>query len=268
MTSNWVAVGVDWANGHWVAVVDDATGCPTVRLYDSMTALWEACASTQPRILVDMPIGLCDSASAATNGCRTTDGEQSRLCDDLARAILGPRSASIFTPPCREAVVGLTEGDLSYAEASTLNQSHTGKGLMRQAAHIAPGIRDVEQVLDTWPDARTQLIESHPEVCFRALAAQPLQYSKRTAAGAAKRLTILEDGPGPYTTGQWRSLASTLSSEVAVDDLLDAIVLAVTAMAPPKEFQTLPADPPSDAQGLPMQIAYRRKQPFDPTQPA
>lgn len=48
-----------------------------------------------------------------------------------------------------------------------------------------------------------------------------------------------------------------------LDDLLDALALAVTAGASPNELRTLPADPPEDHEGLPMQMVYRRDEPFE-----
>jgi predicted RNase H-like nuclease len=47
---------------------------------------------------------------------------------------------------------------------------------------------------------------------------------------------------------------------VQLDDLLDALVLALTARAPPDQFRRLPPDPPTDAEGLPMQMVYRAEQ--------
>lgn len=61
-------------------------------------------------------------------------------------------------------------------------------------------------------------------------------------------------------------LARNLADEgysVGLDDLLDPLVLAVTAAAPEDEFQALPTDPPTDGTGLPMQMVYRRTEQFD-----
>jgi predicted RNase H-like nuclease len=48
--------------------------------------------------------------------------------------------------------------------------------------------------------------------------------------------------------------------DLARDDILDAIVLAVSAKYSVKSIQTVPADPPRDKKGLPMEIVYAMPQ--------
>jgi predicted RNase H-like nuclease len=63
-----------------------------------------------------------------------------------------------------------------------------------------------------------------------------------------------------YGRDDWRHLAEILGAKeraVQIDDLLDAIVLALTAFADGDEDRRLPPSPPSDAVGLPMQMVYR-----------
>jgi predicted RNase H-like nuclease len=135
---------------------------------------------------------------------------------------------------------------------------------MRQAANIAGGIVEVERLLLGAGDPDV-LVEGHPELCFRALAGQPLGHSKRTAPGMAERLAALEAATA-YEPGGWRRLAAGLADRglgVGTDDLVDALVLAETARAPGGEFHRLPADPPTDAEGLPMGMVYRRERPFE-----
>jgi len=43
---------------------------------------------------------------------------------------------------------------------------------------------------------------------------------------------------------------------VARDDVADALVALVTALAPQNRLRTLPADPEIDAEGLPMEMVY------------
>jgi len=65
-----------------------------------------------------------------------------------------------------------------------------------------------------------------------------------------------------YTTQDWRRLAESLRTEertVRLDDLLDALVLALTAFAEGDEYKRLPPHPPTDASGLPMQMVYRSR---------
>jgi predicted RNase H-like nuclease len=70
-----------------------------------------------------------------------------------------------------------------------------------------------------------------------------------------------------YEPDTWRVLASTLDEDegVGVDDLVDALGLALTARADHGTFHTLPdTEPiPTDAAGRPMRMCYRRAEPFD-----
>jgi len=254
------AVGVDWSSGAWVAVAYGTDDVPDVAVFDTIREVWDAYGDAARRVVVDVPIGLCDSLDAASCSCTERDGELSRRCDDVARTVLGPRSSSVFTPPAR-AAAKLAADDREYAEVNAANRDRTGKGLMRQSANIAPAIVEVERLLLGAGDPAI-LVEGHPEVCFRAFAGAPLRHSKKTAPGADERLSALEGVEG-YEAGDWRTLAAELRDEdrrVQLDDLLDALVLALTARAPPDQFRRLPPDPPTDPEGLPMQMVYRAEQ--------
>jgi predicted RNase H-like nuclease len=263
MTDNpWCYIGVDWDSGAWVAVGYPETGQAESAVFDTIEDLWREHGEAAERIVVDVPIGLCESHDAA-DGCVETDGELSRRCDDLARQVLGPRSSSVFTAPCRDAAKAAADG-AEYSEVNETNKDRTGKGLMQQAANIAPGIVEVEELLLD-DEASTTIVEGHPEVCFRAFADGVLQYNKKTAPGMDERLSALEHSTA-YEQGTWRRLAERLGEnghDTGADDLLDALVLALTARAPADEFHNLPSDPPRDAADLPMQMVYRRPEPFD-----
>ena len=258
----WRYIGVDWDSGAWVTVGYPDTGRAEPAVFDTIEDLWREHGTTAERIVVDVPIGLCESHDVA-DGCVETDEELSRRCDDLARNVLGPRSSSVFTAPCRDAVEAAADG-AEYSEVNETNKDRTGKGLMQQAANIASGIVEVEELLLDH-GASTTLVEGHPEVCFRAFADDVLQYNKKTAPWMDERLSALERST-EYEQGTWRRLAETLGEnghETGADDLLDALSLALTAKAPADEFHQLPPNPPTDAADLPMQIVYRRSEPFD-----
>jgi predicted RNase H-like nuclease len=134
---------------------------------------------------------------------------------------------------------------------------------MQQAKNIATGIAEVDEFLQAHDD-QAVLLEGHPEVCFRAFAEGPLEYNKNSAPGMAERLGALESAT-EYGTGEWRSLAENLAEQghsVGTDDLIDALGLAYTAAAPDSHLHSLPSEPPTDATGLPMQMVYRRPNPF------
>lgn len=258
----WSYVGVDRGGSDWIAVGYSDQGSIDATVYDTIDELWTVHGDDADRIVVDVPIGLCGSVDDSDTCGKLSDGELSRLCDDLARPVIGSRSSSVFPAPCREAIELAADG-AQDSEVKQANERHTGKGLTQQAVSIVPCIAEVDELLRNGGDPEV-LVEGHPEVCFRALADAELGHSKKTAPGVAERLRLLESADD-YQQGTWRRLASELAAEgysTGLDDLLDALVLAVTAGAPEDELQTLPADPPKDDENLPMQMVYRRVEPF------
>lgn len=113
-----------------------------------------------------------------------------------------------------------------------------------------------------YPSARDRLYETHPEVCFYALNGQTaLDAPKKTEEGLRQRkalldnehpdaMSILETAIERYTTPGYAPMVS------GADDILDALVAAVTAQRSPDECSKLPEAPPTDERGLPMQIIY------------
>lgn len=251
-------VGVDWSSGKWLAVAYSDQEPPSVGVFGTIRDLWDTYSETVERLVIDIPIGLCGSLDdAGEGGCYLEDGELSRRCDDLARSVIGPRYPSVFTPPARDAAKLALRNGL-HDDINKLNEELTGKGLTKQAANIAVGIVEVEELLLDGVDHEV-VVEGHPEVCFRAFKSEHLQHSKKTAAGVDERLCALES-VADYREGSWRELAHDLRTErrdVGFDDLFDAIALALTARAPDSEFKKLPPEPPVDSKNLPMQMVYR-----------
>ncbi len=96
----------------------------------------------------------------------------------------------------------------------------------------------------------------HPEVAFWALnGRQPLRSPKKRTAGIEERLRILEVHYPRARECFDACSAKYLRKRVARDDIVDAIAGAVTARFAP-HLATLPADPPLDDEGLPMEIVY------------
>ena len=238
-------LGVDWSRDGWLAVAFDTTGFDHAAVYDEIGQLWARYEEEADRVLVDVPIGLIE------------EGEDGRECDTLARRVLGPRSRSVFTPPVREAT-----RKRRYPAAKRVNERKAGTSLSKQAFAISDGIAAVDDLLRNVPEARGAFVESHPEVCFRAFADEPLQYSKKTAGGYAERMRTLAhfDADAPPVVQQVAE--ATGGQEVAVDDVLDAVVLAYTAKPGPGSLRSLPPEPSTDAKGLPMQIVYRGREPL------
>jgi len=240
-------VGVDRCSGSWLAVAFAGTTYDHAAVFAEFGELWTRYEETAALVAVDVPIGLHES------------GDVSRRCDELARAVLGPRSASVFTPPVREATRKNT-----YQAAKRVNERKADRGLSTQAFAITDAIAEVDALLGAIPEARAVVREAHPEVCFRAFAGEHLQHSKLTAGGYAERMRglLAHDSDAPPLV---QSVAeASAGHEVAVDDVLDAVALALTARPGPGDLHTLPPDPPTDPEGLPMEMVYRAGAPLEP----
>jgi predicted RNase H-like nuclease len=238
-------LGVDWSSGSWFAVAFGPEGFDHAAVFEEIGGLWHRYEEVSARVLVDVPIGLIE------------EGTGGRRCDELAREVLGPRSASVFTPPVREAT-----RKRRYPAAKRVNERKADASLSKQAFAISDGIAEVDELLRNVPEARAAFAESHPEVCFRALAGDPLQYSKHKAGGYAERMRTLAEFD-PDAPGAVQAAAEAAGgADVAVDDVLDAVVLAYAARPGRGELYSLPPDSTTDAKGLPMRIVYRASAPL------
>lgn len=238
-------VGVDWSSGSWLAVAFDGEGYDGAQVFEEIGDLWYRYEETAELILVDVPIGLVE------------EGADGRECDALARSVLGTRASAVFTPPVREAT-----RKRRYPAAKRVHERKTGTDLSRQAFAISDSIAAVDDLVRNVPEARMTFRESHPEVCFRALAGESLQHSKKTAAGYAERMRALAGFDTDAPPVVQAVAEETAGGDVAVDDVLDAVALAYTAQPGPGRLRSLPPEPPTDAKGLPMEIVYRAETPL------
>lgn len=234
----WIA-GVDGCRAGWVAAVARLRGarlgqlritiCPTFR--DVLRL------SPRPRIIaVDMPIGLLDRAQRG-----------GRACDQAARRILGRRASCVFTPPSR-----LILSATAYGAARR-------ESLSRQAFNIMPKIREVDRVVTRRLQQR--IVEAHPELAFARLADRPMRFNKKTPAGRRQRLRALTKAI-PSLSARIARLLDEITTALprrvlSPDDVLDAVVLSLTAMrALRRDALRVPEDPPRDRRGLRMEIWY------------
>jgi predicted RNase H-like nuclease len=68
-----------------------------------------------------------------------------------------------------------------------------GKGISRQTYHIMKKIKEVDDFLNHHPEAKKTVRETHPEICFWALAGhRPMQHKKKSPEGKDERLALLE----------------------------------------------------------------------------
>ncbi|MFN2382394.1 MAG: DUF429 domain-containing protein [Guyparkeria sp.] len=244
MSERWV-VGVDGCPGGWVAVAEPVGPPPcgearsqrvsavVARSLDNLLARFEAI----DLVGIDMPIGLSQSAS--------------RDCDRAARGRLGARGSSVFPAPLRPALSAVT-----HSEASALSRQAGGQGVSAQAWNIFPKVRDLDGLLRSRPEWRARLVEVHPELSFLALNGDlPLPASKHRIDGIYRRRALIAEAFGMAVIES--AVGQLAGTRVKEDDMLDAFAVLWSArrwMA--GKGETLPPDPPSDAQGLPMRIAF------------
>ena len=228
---------MDGCRAGWIAIALDERGAHSHLVASSIAEV----ARRHPAglLLVDIPIGLRDAEP------------DERRCDLEARALLGPRGSSVFPAPCR-AAIGLS----TYREASAENHRRTGRHLSKQSFSIAPRILDVEQYLRRSWASGPVIREMHPEVCFWGLTARPMRHAKRTAEGAAERIAVLARHLPAAAAIVDEVTAAHRKSALRPDDVIDALVGAVTARLGVERLRTLPARPEHDSKGLRMEIVY------------
>jgi predicted RNase H-like nuclease len=228
--------GVDGCPAGWLAVAidgDDRAEAFVVRRFAELVERTPAA-----RILVDMPIGLPERAA--------------RRVEREARTRLGRlRAASVFAVPSRAAVYAG-----GYAETCAANAAGLGVRVSRQAWNICGKIRELDELLAAQPALAARVLESHPEVCFHALAGRPMRHSKRCVAGREERLAVLAGCWPPAAALYAEAAAAHSRRDVALDDIPDAIALAVCARS--ATLERIPVEPEHDARGLPMQMCYAR----------
>jgi predicted RNase H-like nuclease len=231
--------GVDGCRGGWLVVLaafahDSASPVAgAARLCRSFAEV----LALRPRpvaMAIDMPIGLLERAEPG-----------GRACDRAARAQLGlPRASSVFSPPARPALI-----NAGYADAMRRN----GAGLSKQAYNILPRIREVDEAIT--PALQRRAFETHPELVFARLAGHPLRHAKRTPAGFKERLACLRRAWGKALPDAEQVRAEVGRSAAALDDVLDACVLAHAAWCIHRgAARRLPEIPGRDARGLRMEV--------------
>lgn len=211
-TDKMINIGVDSCPAGWLAIYYN----PYIKYFKVAKTFLELfdecwfkdCFDDNIFCLVDIPIGLCNEA---------------RRCDQIARSILGKRSSSVFSTPVHDAVYANT-----YEEAKAINFKLTGKYISKQAWNICPKIRDVNDCYHKFP-LRIIVKEMHPEVCFWALnEKKPCEFYKKTPEGKEERLNILSN----YCKDSQKMFEivrnETNKKDVADDDIIDALVGAIT----------------------------------------
>jgi predicted RNase H-like nuclease len=142
-------LGVDGCPGGWVAV-ELADGAFTgARFAAELRTLVDT--TTVAVVAVDMPLGLRD--------------EGWRAADHAARAVLGPRRASVFLVPPRS-----VWQHADFAAANAHCRLLTGSGLTQQTWGLRHKVLEADALRERMPG---RLYEVHPEVAFAAMAVRP-----------------------------------------------------------------------------------------------
>jgi predicted RNase H-like nuclease len=240
MSSNLTFIGIDGCKDGWFCVSLDESEDWSYRVVSSSQSLGEHIRHANC-VLIDIPIGLLDS------------GADERQCDTRARQLLTwPRSSSVFPSPARQSLLAN-----DYQQALTINRDSTGRGLSKQTWAIVPKIREIDNMLATYLDLQSVVRECHPELCFWALNGQSaMQYNKKVKAGKQERLAILQQYFKPCQQLFEQASAEFLRRQVAHDDIIDAMVCAVTAKLGYNDYRTIPPLPVKDTHGLPMEMVF------------
>ena len=233
-------IGVDSCRKGWFAVILEKNWEWQISLYKDAKSLWQK-NKRATLILIDIAVGMPGS------------GEKERRCDKEARKLLGKkRMSSVFPVPCREVVYAE-----NYKKALEISRKLSKKGISKHLWNITPKIKEVDHLLRSEPLAKIKMRESHPEVCFWALnKGKAMRHPKRTEKGFEERKKVLKRYFQDTEKVVEEAHFLYKRSEVSQDDVLDALVLAVTGRK--GNLVTIPKKPEIDSEGIPMEIVYSK----------
>ncbi len=234
-------VGVDGCPYGWFSVGFDESGKYEFKVCKTFDKLLEHYKKAE-LILVDIPIGL-------------PDGSGGRECDREARRRLGyPRAASIFPTPTRQTVKEVPQKPKKddYRRVAQREIELSGEWLDPPTFWIATKIAQVDQALrGCHNNAIPEVREVHPELCFWALNDEkPMNLNKKVKKGQKQGLherkgVLRKKGVEPRTDAIYKAARCKFPkvTQVARDDILDALVAAVTAYKSEGKPCSLPKTP-------------------------
>ena len=233
-----LCVGIDGSKGRWMAAALTGDGF-TCRLFDTVGEIC-ACYPEADSMIIDIPLGLPESREDFAN-----------RPDPLLRRLLGRKSSSVFTTPCRQAIDAA-----DYAAFREANREVIGKALSIQSFGIARYIKQADAFLARNPAWKNRLLEGHPEHGFMLLnGGQPVLEKKTDADGMLRRLDLLA-GYIPTAHSAVNGLRKAQK-----DDAVDALCLALIGRLRLEHVPTtVPDHPVEDAQGILMQIVGFKRQ--------
>ncbi len=206
MTKPCDLIGVDGTSSGWIASIGNSKkkSLSTVLFSDNLEELLSDYPDSL--VVIDMPIEL-------------NKKNYLRECDVLAKKYLGKNfQSSIFIPPLKKVLKCNT-----YQEANKLSKQLAGKGLSKQSWHLKDKICEVQGL----SKFSINIYEGHPECSFKMLKNEPLKAKKKSVLGIFERLDLLKKaGLDPLSI----SLNIGNNSAIKIDDILDSMVLFLTAL--------------------------------------
>jgi predicted RNase H-like nuclease len=150
----------------------------------------------------------------------------------------------------------------TYEEACEINKKVLEKKISLQAYHISKKIKEIDDFLLANLQARQKIRETHPEICFWALAGgKAMRFPKKKKHGFKERLDLLKKVFTPAESIVASAMKKFLRKHVAKDDILDSIAASLVAYSRVSSLETVPQIPNKDAKGLPMEIVFSKKIP-------
>jgi len=233
-------VGIDGCSAGWFLVSLDGRQHWQIEICATIAEVWQKHQGAE-LILIDIPIGL--------------PHWRARRCDTEARKVLKNRRSSVFPVPSRDAIQAP-----DYQAACDINQRILGRKLSIQVWNISKKIKQLDDFLSDNEPAQQKIRESHPEICFWALAGgTPMSHPKRSEPGRRERLDLLGKAVPAAEEIYNAAVQQFTRKQLARDDILDALALAVTAAAPITTLATFPEQPERDQKNFPMEIVYTKQ---------
>ncbi len=227
-----VVVGADGCPEGWVVCNKEIHGALEIRIVKALGEIFDLYEDLS-FLAIDMPIGFMD--------VQTSGG---RDCEREARRLLGKKSSSVFSAPCRPALE-----QTSYDAVRKMPPPHE-VGLSKQAFALFPKLNEVDSFMRQNPELQPRIFEAHPELAFaRMNNGVPVFASKKKLPGRTERYDLLVKSGFMPTVDRL--------SGAARDDILDAVACCHTAtlIATGKATRLGAADA-RDRYGLPMHIWF------------
>jgi len=235
--AKWVA-GIESCKSGWIVVLLDVTGQKPPKMH-SLLSFWDVLnLPEQPeKIAVDMPIGFADIAVLG-----------GRKCEQAIRKQLGDRKSSVFSSPCRAALIKTRYEDASMANS---NSAPKAPKLSQESFALFPKIQEIDSRITA--QLQTRIFETHPEMAFAVLRGdKPCSYEKQTSNGHDERALELSS-----VGFENEFLEQNLPTNIKAlrGELLDACACAwVAQRALLGAAKNYPQQPEADRRGLQMVI--------------